>query len=100
MYFPKNRDQKTEQCFFKDGKSFIARSEFYELFEQCVAYSYQGIEGIGFCQGLSHESGFSPKVSLYTFQMQEIFRDEEVSNFDWIKSKSTENIISFLKSNY
>lgn len=98
MYFPKNVDQKTEQCFFKDEQSFITRSDLYELFEQCVAYSYQGIEGIGFCQGVFHESGFSPKVSIYTLQMKEIFRNEEISEFDWIKSKSKESILSFLKN--
>lgn|SRR5690606_30088927 len=96
MYFHKNLE-KTEQYFFKDAQSFITRSELYELFEQCIAYSYQGIEDIGFCQGLYHESGFSPKISIYSFQMKEIFRNEEISEFDWIRSKSKESILNFLK---
>lgn len=97
MYFRKNEDKEIDRFFFKDCKNFILKNDVFQLFEKCIAYSYEGIEGIGICQSIQLELGADPKISIYSLQMKELFRDESISNFEWIKSKSKESILNFFK---
>lgn len=97
MFFRKNEDKEIDQYFFKNGKDSILKADVYQLFEQCIVYSYEGREGIGICQSIQLEVGADPKISIYSLQMKELFRDENISNFEWVKSKSKESILNFLK---
>ena len=86
-----------DKYLLKDGKHYLTKLDLCNLFQQCIAYSYNGVECIGICQSIHMEIGFSPKISIYSIQMIEVFRSEDISNFDWIKAKSEKSILESSK---
>jgi hypothetical protein len=98
MYFKKNEDENIDRYFFSNGSDFILKNDVFNLFENCITYSYEGIEGIGICQSVQFEMDTDPKISIYSLQMKELFRNENISRFEWIRGKSKQSILNFLKS--
>lgn len=96
MFFTKSV-ANFDKYLLKDGKNYLTKLDICNLFQQCIAYSYNGVEYIGICQSIHMEIGFSPKISIYSIQMIEVFRSEDISNFDWIKVKSEKSILESSK---
>lgn len=72
---------------------FISKDELISLYESFVFYSYQGNLGFAYCNELNLSE--EPSVTLYSVQLEKKFRFLKIKDFNFIKSKSLDDLIQF-----
>jgi hypothetical protein len=77
---------------------FISKDELISLYESFVFYSYQGKLGFAYCSELNLSE--DPSVTLYSVQLERKFRSLKIKDFNFIKSKSLDDLIQFFNLNF
>lgn len=75
----------------KGDSDLISKDELFSLYQKFVFYSYDGNLGFGYCSELNLTD--EPSVTLYSVQEENKFRFLKIHDFDFIKSKSLEELI-------
>ncbi|ODN55542.1 hypothetical protein A9Z54_00700 [Acinetobacter sp. 51m] len=77
--------------------SFSLRGDgdFISLYENFVFFSYQGNQGVGYCKELTLSD--DPSLVIYSVEIEQKFRSLKLSNFDFIKSKSLDELRIFFE---
>ena len=70
----------------------ISKDVLLSLHEKFIFYSYYGIPGFGYCSELNITD--DPSITLYSVQLEKKFRFLKICNFDFIKSKTLEELIT------
>ena len=74
---------------------FISVKDFISLYENFVFFSYQGNHGVGYCKELTLSD--DPSLVIYSVGIEQKFRSLKLSNFDFIKSKSLDELRNFFE---
>lgn len=74
----------------KAENTFISKSDLIALYDSFVFYSYNGKEDFAYCKELYLSD--DPYVTLYSVQYEQKFRNLKIKDFDFIYSKSFEDL--------
>lgn len=78
-------------------EKFISKEDLLALFQSFVFFSIAGKRGFAYCSGLSISNDSYPIITLYSVHLEKKFRDIPIHNFDFIYSKSFDEVSSFFE---
>jgi hypothetical protein len=90
-----NLPMLTSSFSLRGDGDFISVKDFLSLYENFVCFSYQGKHGFGYCKQLTLSD--DPSLIIYSVELEQKFRSLKLSNFDFIKSKSLDDLINFFE---
>lgn len=85
----------TSSFSLRGDDNFISAKDFISLYENFIFFSYQGNHGFGYCKELTLSD--DPSLIIYSVELEQKFRSLKLSNFDFIKSKSLDDLINFFE---
>ena len=90
-----NLPRLTSSFSLRGDGDFISVKDFILLYENFVFFSYQGNHGVGYCKELTLSD--DPSLVIYSVEIEQKFRSLKLSNFDFIKSKSLDELRNFFE---
>jgi hypothetical protein len=90
-----NLPRLTSSFSLRGDGDFISVKDFISLYENFVFFSYQGNHGVGYCKELTLSD--DPSLVIYSVEIEQKFRSLKLSNFDFIKSKSLDELRNFFE---
>lgn len=90
-----NLPRLTSSFSLRGDGDFISVKDFISLYENFVFFSYQGNQGVGYCKELTLSD--DPSLVIYSVEIEQKFRSLKLSNFDFIKSKSLDELRIFFE---
>ncbi|ENV31971.1 hypothetical protein [Acinetobacter gerneri] len=90
-----NLPRVTSSFSLRGDDNFISVKDFLLLYENFVFFSYQGNHGVGYCKELTLSD--DPLLVIYSVELEQKFRSLKLSNFDFIKSKSSDDLRIFFE---
>ena len=90
-----NLPRLTSSFALRGDANFISVKDFISLYENFVFFSYQGNHGVGYCKELTLSD--DPSLVIYSVEIEQKFRSLKLSNFDFIKSKSLDELRNFFE---
>ena len=90
-----NLPRLTSSFSLRGDGDFISVKDFILLYENFVFFSYQGNHGVGYCKELTLSD--DPSLVIYSVELEQKFRSLKLSNFDFIKSKSLDDLRNFFE---
>ena len=90
-----NLPRLTSSFSLRGDGDFISVKDFILLYENFVFFSYQGNHGVGYCKELTLSD--DPSLVIYSVELEQKFRSLKLSNFDFIKSKSLDELRNFFE---
>ena len=90
-----NLPRLTSSFSLRGDGDFISVKDFISLYENFVFFSYQGNNGVGYCKELTLSD--DPSLVIYSVEIEQKFRSLKLSNFDFIKSKSLDELRNFFE---
>ena len=90
-----NLPRLTSSFSLRGDGDFISVKDFISLYENFVFFSYKGNHGVGYCKELTLSD--DPSLVIYSVEIEQKFRSLKLSNFDFIKSKSLDELRNFFE---
>ena len=90
-----NLPRLTSSFSLRGDGDFISVKDFISLYENFVCFSYQGNYGFGYCKELILSD--DPSLTVYSVELERKFRSLKLSDFDFIKSKSLDDLRNFFE---
>jgi hypothetical protein len=90
-----NLPRVTSSFSLRGDDNFISVKDFLLLYENFVCFSYQGNHGLGYCKELILSD--DPSLTIYSVELERKFRLLKLSDFDFIKSKSLDDLRNFFE---
>lgn len=90
-----NLPSLTSSFSLRGDGNFISANDLILLYENFVCFSYQGNNGFGYCKELTLSD--DPSLIIYSVELEQKFRSLKLSNFDFIKSKSLDELRIFFE---